>query len=268
MIVALCADKGSPGVTTATLALAMAWPGQRVVLEADPSGGDLAFRSRHPATGGLLAADPGLLTLAADARTGLPTQALGRYAQATLWGVDVIVAPASVYGYVPMRSLWPAVAGAAASWPGVAIADLGRLSAGSPAIAIAQAATAVLVVTRVSAESLYHLRDRMPELTARFGDPSREVHPVAVVTCAPRRHAHRAAQQVERVLAGIGSPVPVLGNFAVDPPAAQGLRLGQLPPRTARGALLRSAAEVSAVCIRRWPELAPADAVPVEAVAR
>ena len=43
MIVSICADKGSPGVTTAATALAMAWSGELVVLEADTSGGDLAL---------------------------------------------------------------------------------------------------------------------------------------------------------------------------------------------------------------------------------
>jgi len=78
MIVALGADKASPGVTTAAVALAMAWPGGRAVFEADPSGGDLAFRALHATAGGLLAAEPGLLTLAADTRSGLAPDALHR----------------------------------------------------------------------------------------------------------------------------------------------------------------------------------------------
>ena len=44
MIVAVGADKGAPGVTTAALALGMVWPTDRVVLDADPSGADLPFR--------------------------------------------------------------------------------------------------------------------------------------------------------------------------------------------------------------------------------
>jgi hypothetical protein len=43
VIVAVGADKGAPGVTTAALTLGMVWPTDRVVLEADPSGADLPF---------------------------------------------------------------------------------------------------------------------------------------------------------------------------------------------------------------------------------
>ena len=43
MIVAVCADKGAPGVTTLCLTLGMVWPGERVVLEGDVSGSDLPF---------------------------------------------------------------------------------------------------------------------------------------------------------------------------------------------------------------------------------
>ncbi len=47
MIVSVCADKGAAGVTTLATVLAMVWPTERVLLEADCSGGDLAFRLRH-----------------------------------------------------------------------------------------------------------------------------------------------------------------------------------------------------------------------------
>ena len=41
-LIALASVKGSPGVTTTCLVLAAAWPGQRrLIIEADPAGGDL-----------------------------------------------------------------------------------------------------------------------------------------------------------------------------------------------------------------------------------
>ena len=41
-LIALASVKGSPGVTTTCLALAAAWPARRrLVIEADPAGGDL-----------------------------------------------------------------------------------------------------------------------------------------------------------------------------------------------------------------------------------
>jgi hypothetical protein len=58
---ALASVKGSPGVTTAALALASWWPNPVVIVEADPAGGDLAARLGLPE-------EPGLVGLAASLR--------------------------------------------------------------------------------------------------------------------------------------------------------------------------------------------------------
>jgi hypothetical protein len=260
VIVTVCADKGSPGVTTAATALAMAWPGERLLLEADPSGGDLAFRGQRRDGGGLLAAEPGLLALAADTRIGTEPDSLPRYAQPTAWGVDVIVGPPSAHAYAPMRNLWPAVAAAAAAWPGTAIADLGRLHAGTPALTLAHEATAVLVLARLNVGSLYHLRDRVTELAHTIGDPSRDRNPVAVVALARRQEAAEAVRQVTRMLEAVGSPIPVAGTIAVDPKAAQRLRHGEIPRQMERTDLFRSATELAATVCQWWPQLAPRSA--------
>jgi hypothetical protein len=262
VIVAVCADKGSPGVTTAATALAMAWPGPRLLLEADPSGGDMAFRAQRRDGGGLLAAEPGLLALAADARTGtVPIEALPSYAQPTAWGMDVVVGPPSGHAYAPMRNLWPAVAAAAAAWPGTTIADLGRLYPGSPALMLAQEATAVLVLARLNVGALYHLRDRVAELSHAIGDLSRDRNPVAVAVLARPHEAAEAVRQVIRMLEAVGSPIPVAGAIAVDPKTARRVRHGEMPPRAERTDLFRSAADLSSTLCQWWPQLAhrPAD---------
>ena len=64
-------------MTTAAAALSVMWPGERVLLEADPSGGDLVLRLRNP-QGGRLAIDRAVTSLAADAREGIPAGALAR----------------------------------------------------------------------------------------------------------------------------------------------------------------------------------------------
>jgi hypothetical protein len=257
VIVAVCADKGSPGVTTTATVVAMAWPEQRLLLEADPSGGDLAFRAQRRDGGGLLATEPGLLALAADARIGTAPEALPRYAQPTAWGVDVVIGPPSAHASAPMRNLWPAVASGAAAWPGTAIADLGRLYPGSPALTLAHKATAVLVLARLNVGSLYHLRDRVTELAHTIGDPSRDRNPVAVVVLARPHAAGEAVRQVTRMLEAVGCPIPVAGTIAVDPKTAQRLHHGQLPPRLERTDLFRSATELAATVCQWWPELAP-----------
>jgi hypothetical protein len=257
VIVAVCADKGSPGVTTAATALAMAWPDPRLLLEADPSGGDLAFRAQRPDGGGLLAAEPGLLALAADARTGTAPEALPHYAQPTAWGVPAVVGPPSAHAYAPMRNLWSAVAASASAWPGTAIADLGRLYPGTPALTVAREAIAVLVLARLNVGSLYHLRDRVTELAHTIGDPSRDRNPVAVAVLARPHEAAEAVRQVTRMLEAVGSPIPVAGAIAVDPKAAQLLRHGELPRRVERTDLFRSATDLAATICQWWPQLAP-----------
>ncbi len=268
MIVAVCSDKGSPGVTTAATTLAMVWPGERVLLEADPSGGDLALRARRPDDDGLLAAEPGLLALAADARTGRTPDALSRYVQPTAWGVDVVVGPASAPAYAPMRNLWPAVAAAVAAWQGTAVADLGRLYPGTPAVTVAREATAVLMLTGVSVEALYHLRDRVIELAHTIGDPSRARNPVAVGVVARPGEATAAARQVTRMLEATGIPIPVAGTVALDPQAAHQLRHGRQPRRMLRTDLFRSAIGLAATVCQWWPQLAahPAEGVDADAV--
>ncbi|MDF0752962.1 hypothetical protein NLU14_22305, partial [Marinobacter sp. 71-i] len=71
MLISIASVKGSPGVTSTALALAAVWPRPVVLLEADPSGGDLAYRCKA-AHGGPVAANKGLLQLAAAVRGGLP----------------------------------------------------------------------------------------------------------------------------------------------------------------------------------------------------
>jgi len=67
-LIALCADKGSPGVTTAALALAVTWPCPVAVAEVDPSGGDLALGLTDGRGQFELVEQPNLLTFAAAAR--------------------------------------------------------------------------------------------------------------------------------------------------------------------------------------------------------
>ncbi|MGH3603225.1 MAG: chromosome partitioning protein, partial [Pseudonocardiaceae bacterium] len=72
----MCSLKGSPGVTTFCVALAAQWSAHTrcVLLECDPSGGDLATRFS-------LASSPGLVSLAAAARRGSGPDMLGRHTQ-------------------------------------------------------------------------------------------------------------------------------------------------------------------------------------------
>lgn len=90
MLIGLCSLKSSPGVTTATLALAGCWPLDSpapTVIELDARGGDVAWRFG-------LGTDPGLRSLAAAARLKPEADLLADHA--ALVGsarVAVVVAP-------------------------------------------------------------------------------------------------------------------------------------------------------------------------------
>jgi hypothetical protein len=248
VIVATCADKGSPGVTTVATVLGLVWPNERVVAEMDPSGCDLALRLR-------LGPEPSVLALAADARAGLPDGPMA-YAQPTALGVPVVAGAETAEQFLPMARLWPQVAAESARWPGTVLADLGRMQPGNPALPVAQAATVVLVVARATVEGLHHLRHRVTELAAAVGTADGIRSRLAVVMVCPARRGDATVGQVRTVLDAAGSPVPVAGYVAEDPAAAAALWGGPVTKTLARSELVRSAGTLAETLLAWWPELA------------
>ena len=263
MIVSVCADKGAPGVTDLATVLGVVWPGARVVLEADCSGGDLPFRMTHADGDRLLDAQPSLLSLAADSRGEMSEAGLLRYSQPTTLGVPVVPGALSAEAFGPVARLWPRVAEAAADWRGTVIADLGRLQPGDPAVTVARASTAVLLLARPDLAGLYHLRDRVAELAATMGDPALERSPVAVVVRTKTGSAAKdAVAQVRQMLEAAGSPVPVAGVFADDPAGVAMLRVGQPTARLLASDLMRSGQSLAQTLQSWWPQLVQPDAAP------
>jgi len=151
--IALASVKHSPGVTTAAVALAAAAGADAVVVEADPSGGDVAARAR-------LALEPGLLTLAAAARHPMTPLDLPPHAQPLPAGGSVVVAPAApelaASAVATVASRLPQARGAF-----LVLIDCGRLVAGSPAEAAVRGADALVVVTEPTVAAVEHLRARL-----------------------------------------------------------------------------------------------------------
>ena len=75
MLISLLSIKGSPGATTAALALGSVWPRTALVVDVDPQGGD----ALAGVGGGRQAADRGIVDVLAEARYGDPRAALGRH---------------------------------------------------------------------------------------------------------------------------------------------------------------------------------------------
>lgn len=155
-LVAMAAAKAAPGVTTSAVALAGVWPadhGRQVLLaECDPGGGDLAARFG-------LAAEPGLVSLAAAARRELGAAMVAEHAQTLPGGLRVLLGPAGAEQAVAALSML--ASGAVATLDRLdeidVVADLGRLDPGSPALPLARAASLLLLVVRPRLAELQHL---------------------------------------------------------------------------------------------------------------
>jgi hypothetical protein len=164
MLVTVGTVKGQ-GATTLAVALAARSPtAGALVVEADPTGGDLAFRFGHHR-------EPGLSELAADTRTGAGVERdLAAYAQRLPMGVDVVFAPADqqvddgrrrlreepgqsvqavrLVADNCVRLLRAAAAGR------MVVVDVGRLGWESPALPLAAAADVLLLVTRAQVDGI------------------------------------------------------------------------------------------------------------------
>ena len=158
--VAFASARHSPGVTTTLMAMAAAWPADRrlLVLEVDAAGSDLLCHY------GLMA-EPSLLTLAADGRSGVAVESLWANTQHLVGqpGVELVVGP-----------LDPRQAGAAISTLVEAdlprtlgeldadvLLDIGRLGPDSPALELFAAADVAAMVARPTLAQAAHLQERI-----------------------------------------------------------------------------------------------------------
>jgi hypothetical protein len=246
MLIAVCSVKGSPGVTTFAIALAACWPQPErcVLVECDPSGGDVAIRFS-------LVSSPGLVSLAAAARRRTDPALLWQHTQSLPGGLPVVVAPpgadqarAALEALVPEGSSDVTVLRAPTASPGVVvIADCGRVDPASPVMPVARSADAMVLVSRAHADALGHLATRL----ATVGRWSRRP---ALVLTGPGY----PTSAVERELG-----VPVIARVPEDrrgAAALSGRSAGRGPSRSSLG---RTAARVAAV-LAADPSRRPLDA--------
>jgi MinD-like ATPase involved in chromosome partitioning or flagellar assembly len=157
-IVVFASLKGAPGVTTLTSLVGAMWPDHRKVLvvECDPSGGDLAARFQLSSRHGWASWN------AAERRSG-GVVAIGPHLQQLPGGLDVLVASRGPDVAVSERSMAALLAGVRSSpeGPWDVLVDLGRLPPGiGPATVWSEHADAVVICTHRDAASLVHVRDR------------------------------------------------------------------------------------------------------------
>jgi hypothetical protein len=217
-------------VTTAAMALALAWPSSAIVAECDPSGGDILA---------------GLLTGHVPASLGLMEHAIeaGRdgYAAARALGDQLIPLDADgtrklLPGLTDPRqaaglaSAWPAVAATLAAQRADVIADCGRLDAGpGQPNAILTTARTVALVMRPTIRQVWSALSRV-EILTQLGVSSR----LALLLTGPGTHSAREVAQA------LG--VPVAAALPDDARSAAMLSDGVGGERSlSSGSLLRSA---------------------------
>ena len=225
----------SAAVTTSVLALCRTWPDERAILlaEVDPSGGMLAAMIG-------LRPEPGLQSLAADARRGLGAGALDEHAQALSERVGVLLAPPAadqVRAALAMIGDLPTLVRGAKS---DVVCDCGRLDRGSPVLSLFGAADIALLVVRAELADLDVLAAAMEHGSldrARLGDRLG----LLLISSGP----YGAAEVVEAV------GIPVVGTLPYDTTGARALVTDAPRPFALRSALPRAARTLAASLAER-----------------
>jgi hypothetical protein len=169
-LVAVAGVSGAVGVTAASLALATWWPeGGAGMVEADPSGGDVAARWA-------LSFRPGLIEVAAAADAGgigeEPLVYGVQHLEVARHRVGVVCAPPGgrqVAAALPVVS--PPASKALNPAAGVAMVDVGRLWPDSPAWSLVEYADLALFLVEGTVSAVAHLRSHLAVLDARRTGP-------------------------------------------------------------------------------------------------
>ncbi|MDH2423949.1 hypothetical protein [Sphaerisporangium sp. TRM90804] len=233
-LIALAADKGAPGVTTAATALGAVWPRQVLLAECDPSGGDLVYRLPG-VDGGVLNPGRGLLSLGAMARRGLRPEQVHEHTQKLIGGLDVLTGLTHGEQAAGLTWLWGPLGRALSALPHAdVLADCGRLGAHPQMNDLLAEAELTLLLTRPSLDHVAHLRERLALTGGQVG---------VVVIAAPR--SYRASiDEVRRIVTASTKEVSFVAGLAYDPKGAELLR-GQWGGRLDRSLLIRTARELA-----------------------
>lgn len=244
------AQARSCGATTATLALAAAWPAPVLVAELDPAGGDLAVRFG-------LSANTGVLSLAACGTERIEAAALAEHTQAAD-GLSLLVGPPGAeQAGAALGGLWPALADGLGSLGAAdTLGDCGRLAPGSAVVSqVLPRSGLVALVAASTPAGVVHLHHRLAAL------PPAVVARTTVVLIG-EGHSGCRAVDVERALG-----VDVAGVLADDWRGAEALAGGEVSTRRYRSsALARSARPLARALAARLGAPLTADVLPAPVV--
>ena len=171
-VIAFGSARSSPGVTTTVLALAARWPTDRepLVVEADPSGGDLVARltSLDGQADGLRDT-PSTVQLAASGRSGLSDRGFLEHLQRLPGPGEVRVLVGSASPFAASTAMAGLVgAGFGDLLAGLSgldvLVDVGRVDASSPAVPLLCRFGSVVLVARPTLASVLHTRELVASL--------------------------------------------------------------------------------------------------------
>src|SRR5215831_16637733 len=253
-LVAVASDKGSPGVTTASVVLAAVWPRPVLLAECDPAGGDLVYRF-PAADGSQLNPGRGMLSLAVAARRGLRPEQIWEHTQTLRGGLAVLTGVSTAEQGAGLDSLWGPVGSTLAQLPrGDVIADCGRIGVDGPQHDLLAQAAAIVLITRHDLGEVVRLRERIPALVAALDRRERMSAVISVVVIADHKRFHIALAEVGEALGHGKGLIDVAGGLAYDPRAARQLR-GEWGGGLDKSLLARTARDVAGHLARPLPAL-------------
>jgi hypothetical protein len=215
-VIALTSAKGSPGVTTAALALTLSWPGRCVLAECDPAGGSILAGY----LAGALPADRGVGELAVASLRGEDLCHLW-------WGQSVDLQPPHRHRLLlpgitdpvqsgTLRPVWDRLAdffaGLHRSEGYDVIVDCGRLAAPNPPWPVLLAADLILLTVRPTLPSMSAAVPAVRALRHQVADRSGDVPALALLVTAG---GDQTSRTVARELA-----TPVVTQVPDDPRTA------------------------------------------------
>src|SRR6266516_3421795 len=251
-LIAIAADKGSPGVTTTSVALAAVWPRPVLLAECDPAGGDLVYRLPG-GDGKRLDSRRGLLSLAVAARRGLRPHQVWEHVQKLRGGLDVLTGVTSAEHGAGLEALWGSVGAVLAALPQAdVIADCGRIGVDGPCYDFLAHAAAVVMITRATLGEVVRLRERAIAVAAGVHRRGRPGARTGVVVIADHRHFNSALAEVAQSLDQARAPATVLGGLADEPKSADLLR-GEWGGKLDKSLLIRTARQIAAHLAEQLP---------------
>ncbi|MDN5854213.1 MAG: hypothetical protein L0K86_15455, partial [Actinomycetia bacterium] len=213
-----------------------------LVAEGDPIGGDAAARM-PAAEGGVLDPERGLVSLSAAGRKSLHPDLVLQHAQTVVGGLDVLAGVRVPEQAVALNQQWAQFGPLFAGLEGRdVIADLGRIGATTPQIALLESTSDLLFVVDTQPSSVMHMRERLRSIANRFEPPrGPRLHVVVVAEIKRRQPVREIGEVLER------SDVEVAGvhHLAEDPKGAL-FFAGQIDGRPDRTNLIRTARPIVA----------------------